>query len=57
MGTAAKLLARVCESTGSFNAGLLCNGLWGAAMAAIERGGIGAGLATTIVRVSVKTMG
>jgi tetratricopeptide (TPR) repeat protein len=44
MGTAAKLLARVCESTGSFNAGLLCNGLSGAAMAAIEKGGIGAGL-------------
>ncbi len=39
-----KLLANACTSTGSFSAGLLCNGLSGAAMEAIKAGGLGAGL-------------
>lgn len=45
MKLVSQLLARACHSTGSFNAGLLCNGISSAAMTAIEKGGIVAGLA------------
>lgn len=45
MGKVSKILAGVCDATGSFNAGLLCNGLSGAVIEAISTGGVGAGLA------------
>ncbi|MFN8730738.1 MAG: hypothetical protein ACK5Z4_12855, partial [Planctomyces sp.] len=46
MGMTSKLLARACDATGSFNAGLLCNGISAAVIESMGTGGVAAGLAT-----------